>query len=549
MKTKIFCCMLFLFILCTGVYIRTNEVSNVMILNTAAFFYARARDLQTSNQYPLEDKLNYAPETFREDYPPFPAYFCVGLYKITNKFLDVSLYDFIMLFPVLMYIILSITGYLITGNLYGKIAGFFFTALLTIMPLAGVLTKKGYYTEESIGFFLILLFFFFFIKSEKKRMYAYLAIVSLTLLSLTWQIFIWALVGVVAYLLAHRKKAINCLLILTLPLLFGHIISVNLIGLDYSPIYMFKEAYIGYKYESTEDFQIAFDRWRHKPIDFQRYVKDYSYFGMVFLALGLFVCIKNLKKPEYSILLIYSAIGFIAISKYIKFGFFSLAFILMLSSIGMSYAYNFDLFTRWHVEKYIKKHWKVLLTILLIVISVLTVQYVRNPKCQMELVLPEGDIKTGETYDITLQVRNAGKSALCSNGAFSGVHIEVENATITEKKAYSSATSANTAELNYTTNDIHWFEATFDCLKHDEPGRVTFSITSHETPVKVNYRCWIPQFCLRPAPSNITPEYRASWRNEKCLHREPSRGALCGVPVYARYAEKQDYYCKSITLN
>lgn len=555
MKNKIICFALLLFVMCTGVYVRTEGSPDCITSNTASFFYARARDLQVNNQYPLEDRLNYAPEVFKEDYPPFPAYFAVGVYRLVSFFCNVSFHHFIVILPVLMYVILFVAGFFIVANLYGKLAGFFFAILLTIIPAASLLTQKGYYTEEALGVFLIILFFFFFIKSKKNNKYVYLAITALTLLSLTWQIFLWVFAGVLVHLMFYRKKLTHHLLILILPLLVGHIISVNIIGLDYSPVYMLKEAYVGYKYESSEDFKIAFDRVDLRPIGFQKYTEDFTYLGLIFSVLGLFVCLKNLKKHEYATLLVYSILGFTAVIKYVKFRFFSLVFIIMLSSLGMSYAYNFDIVTRLRLKgyfkklrKYSKKILKVLVIILLILAGILTVQHIRNPECEITLILPEEKIEIGRVYDITLQIENIGEGALCRKDAFSGVHIEVENASVLEKKAYSSITKGEVAEKGYTTDQIGWFEAKFDCLKHNNKGRVTFSIKPYALPVKLNYRCWIPQFCLRPPPKEILPEFKMAWRNEKCLHRKPSEGSLCSVPVYAGYVEKQDYYCKSVIL-
>lgn len=548
MKTKPIYYLLLLLILVIGIYIRTDDISDVMTYNTVTFFYSRARDLHTDNQYPLEDKLNYAPETFKEDYPPLPAYFSVMLYRISDLFLDISFYNFIMFFPVLMYIILFISGLFIVNNLYNKATGFFFAALLTITPATALLTKKGYYTEEALGVLLILLFFFFLIKSEKKNKYIYLAITALTLLSLTWQTFIFIQLGLLVYLLIRRKKIKKYLLILILPLLLGHVISVNMIGLDYSPIYVLKETYIGYKYDSTEDFSIAFHRGKLKSMDIQRYIKEFSYACTIFLIIGLFACLKNIRKPEYNILLIYSILGLIAIIKYIKFRFLSLTFILILSSIGLSCVYNFNIFKKLNLGKYIKKYWKILIIILVIVSGILTVQYLREPKCKIDLVLPEGKLEIGQTYDILLQIENTGKDALCKETSFSGVHIEVENASITGKKAYSQTTQARTIEKSYTSNNADWFEAKFDCLKHDEVGRVTFSIKPYATPVKINYRCWIPQFCLKPAPKDINSKYKVAWRNEECLHRMPSSGDNCTVKVYAGYSEKQDFNCETIYI-
>ncbi len=549
MKTKIISYLVLLLILSAGVYIRTHNLSNIMSDNTVDFYYARARDLQANNQYPLEDRLSYAPEVLKEDYPPFSAYFSVGMYRIIEPFFNISFYDFIMLFPVLVYIIMLILGFFIMNNLYGRNTGFFFAALLTIMPAAGFLTRKGNYTEEPLGVLLILLFFFFFIKSEKNKWHAFFAIVTLTTLELTWQIFHLVLGGVIACLIIRRKNVKTYLLILILPLLLGHVISVYLIGLDYSPVYMLKEAYIGYKYEHTEDFQIALHRDKHVPMDIQWYIQEYSYLATVFLVLGLFVCFRNLRRVEFGVLLVFSVLGFVAIGKYVKFRFLSLLFILILCSLGLNWFYDLDLFTKLDLRKRFRRYWRFLLAGLVLLLVLLVLWFVWGPKCDVGLVLPEEEMVVGRVYDVVLDVENVGKGAWCFGQAFSGLHVEVENARVVSRMAYSSVGLAEVVEKNYTSGGLDWFEVKFGCLRRGGVGRVSFSVVPLVLPVRVNYRCWIPRFCLRGVPEGILPDFSVAWRNERCLYREPSEGVFCSVPVYAGYQEKQNYYCKTITLN
>lgn len=538
----IFYALLITFLL-IGLDLRTRDIPEEITINTVSFFYTRTKDLYYDGRYPIGDSKSLYPLTYKENYPPFLSFFTVGLYKIVEIF-NVNLHYFIVIFPVLMYLFLFFFGFFMLAYLYNKITGLFFIVLLTIMPVANKLTVKGYYTEEALGVLLVLISIFFIIKCEANKKYVFLSIVALTLLALTWQVFIFILAGILILLIIKiksKKHFIKYLSMLILPIFLAHIISIYLIGIDYSPISMFKESYLGIKEGDTVDFKIALGRGKLRPMDFDRFVEEYSYFGVIFLIFGSFICLKNIKRPKYYIVIVFTILSVIFLLKYIKFRFLALVPILIMSSIGLEGIFN-------RFKKYKKSF--VLITIIIAIGLLIIANY--DPKCEMKLFVPE-EIQINETYNVTIQVKNIGRDSLCDDNllnkgrAFSGLHIEVENAKIINKKAYSSFTSVQIIE-QASINDIEWFEVKIDCLKKSAIANVTFTIKPYKSPVKINYRCWIPNKCNRKAPEDLRPEYRVSWRNEKCLHRMPTKGEFCNVKVYAGYYEKQDYYCLSEVL-
>jgi len=531
------------FILLFGFYLRVKDVPDKIAINTVSYYYKLSMDLKNENQYPLDYSEGLYPVKYKENSPPFLALFTFFLYKLSSP-LHIDFYYFIIYFPLLMYLSLFIFGFIFVANLYNKTAGLFFVVLLSIAHLSVKLTVKGYYTEETLGVLLILFSIFFLIKSEKNSNYVFLAILALTLLQLTWQVFIFVLMGVLILLvikIKSKKHLIKYLAILILPLLLAHMISIYFIGIDYSPISMFKESYLGVRESNTEDFKIAFDRVKLQPMELESFIESYSHIGAVFLIFGLFICLKNIKQSKYHTILIFTILSMVFLLKYTKFRFFALVPILIMSSIGLEAVLNKS-------EKY-KKYF---ILIALIIAGGFLIMANYHPKCNMELSVPE-KMKINETYNITIQVKNTGKNPLCSNKLFDrnrpfgGLHIEVENAKIINKKVHSLFTSVQTMD-QYSINDIDWFEVTIDCLKKSAVSKVKFTVRPYKLPIKINYRCWIPDKCNEKPSEELRPEYRISWRNEKCLQRSPEKGQFCKVKVYAGYREKQDYSCFSEML-
>ena len=526
-----------------GIKMRLAE-NEIFIGNTASFFYTRSEYLNDDAAYMKYDDLSYAPEIQKEDYPPFLAYFTVVPYKIINPFFDIDFYTFANYFPLFIFVLIFLSILFIVSDLYNKTAAIIAAILSAIMPVFITLSNRAYYTEEALGVLLIFWTFYFLIKSKEKKRFTWLTIISLTLLMLTWQVFLIFILGILLLILI-RIKSKNILkkylLILIMPFLIGHIISVYFIDLDYSPVYVVKEFYMGIEKQDSEAFSVAFDRGKLKHMGLERYLDEYTYLGLIFVFLGLLKYFKKIKHEKYYVLFIFTVLSLISIINYIKFRFLAAPFILLSASLGLEAIYNFK-YTKLF-NKFFEKNKYFILMILMIILGIFYYQYfVMEPKCETELIGPD-NMEIGEEYTIEIKVVNKGDDTLCASNAISGLHIEVINATILEKSAYSMFTKSRISEKRFTENNADWFEAIFDCLKSEETVKVILTIMPYELPVKLNYRCWMPSKCLRKPPEGLKEPYRVKWRNEKCLHRAPTEGNYCDVRVFAGYEEKQESNC------
>ncbi len=232
-------------ILMIGLDLRVRYAHNHMTINTVSFFYKRALHLYENGTYLKEDALSLAPQIDKEDYPPFLAYFAVTSYRLTAWLHGLSFNNFISYLPLLLYCLIFFLGFYIMKKLFGLESGLMFICLYSIMLVSVKSTAVGYYTPEALGIFFTLMSLYFFIKSEEKYYFTYLTIISATLLALTYQLFVVFFVVVLARLIIKIRSAAclkRCLLILCVPLILGHIISVYLIKIDYSPFYILREA-------------------------------------------------------------------------------------------------------------------------------------------------------------------------------------------------------------------------------------------------------------------------------------------------------------------
>ena len=219
--------------------------------------------------------------------------------------------------------------------------------------------------------------------------------------------------------------------------------------------------------------------------------------------------------------------------------------ITILSSIGLNYFYE------------IKKANKKLIALFLIIVVVfiifrldLFIASLKQPECNIEMKFDEQKILLGQPYKVIMLIKNVGGNPYCDTDylstlhAFGGVHIEVENAKILGKRIYSKYTGTSIADKE-PLNNISWFEAKFDCLKSLKNANLTFVILPLTTPVRIHYRCWLPNECDLEPPQDLEPKYRAAWRNEKCIKRQPTSGEYCKVDVFAGYTTIQKYFCYS----
>lgn len=532
-----------LIFLLLGLFLRVNVPYDTLTGVTVAFYFSRADYLEANGKYLKEDSRTLAPYVYKENYPPLPAYIAVPVYKIVKPF-GIDFIKFVAYFPLLIYVVTFFAGFVLVKRLYNHDAGLFFSMLLAVTPVAVKSTIKTYYTEEALGILFILFSIYYLIKSEKFDSNFFLAVLFLTLLSLTWQVFLLVdfIIGIVLLLNLKNKKllAVYSLSIL-LPLIIGHIASVYIIGLDYSPIYMIKESLITVKEGNEDYFKIAFDRNDLQTPGIKHFFNEFSYFPSFLILAGFVHLLFNFKEAKSKVLVISGVIACIVFFQSLKFRYFAVAPLIIVGAVGAHSLLNLIS---------IKKSQKITLVSVVVFISLIFIwNNVSVPMCDVNLELPPY-IQPDNYYPLTFTVKNVGSDPLCDNftgkqHAFGGIHIEVENATILNVSVYPSDTNMS-PKYKVPVRGINWFEAKFNCLPAGQNGTVKIWVLPKNEQVKVNYRCWLPKKnCLEEAPIGLRQAYRADWRNEECIERFPKSGKLCDVNVFAGYFEKKDFYCVS----
>lgn len=534
--------LLFLFII-IGIFIRVAFQPDIITLNTSGFFYHRAAYLVNHGEYLKIDTKGRYPSSYAEDYPPFLILISVAFYKLS---FSKDLLVFLSYFPVTMFLFISLLGFFILYRIFNKAVGLFFVMLFSVIPSAVRFTSKGFYTEEAVGVFLLIGFIYCLARLKDHPKYLYAGIIFLTLFIITWQTFVIIYAALfVMFVLSIKDKILlkRLVLLVIIPILLAYIISVIFIGLSYSPFQIFKESYISLVISKSLDFRIAFDRNDLINTNKKMFFDEYSYFS-IFSVLGALVCIWNFKYPSYRSVLIMSFFGLISVLMYLKLRYFLLPFIMILSSIGLSHLYE------------IKKSDKKIIMLFLIIIGIFLIFQAssalissKHPECKIEFELLTKKIMPGYPYRINMQIKNVGGDPFCDADystlhAFGGIHVEIENARILSKKINSRYTSTLIVDKE-AQNNISWFEAKFDCLKALTTANLTFEILPLKLPTKIYYRCWIPDKCDLEPPKDLVSQYRAAWRNENCIKRQPINGDYCKVDVFAGHETIQKYYCYS----
>ena len=326
-----------------GINLRVKYSHRHLNINTVSFFYKRALSLYQQGSYLKEDRLSSAGQIDKEDYPPFLAYVTAAGYSLTQWMHRLTFVDFVAYTPLLIYCLLFFCGFYIMDKLFSLESAVAFAVLCSIMPVAVTATRIGYYTTEALGIFLTLLSLYWLIKSERKYYFTYLTILSATLLVLTWQLFIVFFVIVLGCLVINIRSIADMrryLLIICLPLILGHIVSIHIIKIDYSPFYILREMYLGIIYSKSEDYAIALYRGKLKPLRFRVFLTNFGYFGAIFLPFGLIECLENIKKGQYYTFLFGFSVTFVLLCIYVKYRMIALPFLLVVCSLGGSYIYR-----------------------------------------------------------------------------------------------------------------------------------------------------------------------------------------------------------------
>lgn len=525
-----------------GLYLRTSMTSDILTGNTVAFYYSRAAYLEKTGSYLKDDNKTFALYPYKENYPPFPALAAIPLYSLIKPF-GITFDAFIAYFPVILYLSIFIIGFLIMKSLYDFEAGLFFSIIFSIVPAAINSTIKTYYTEEALGALLLILSAYYIAKSEKVNGKFFLASIFLTLLALTWQVFVMFYFAIILYAILNiknRKKFFAVLLVVISSLVFAHIISVWIIGIDYSPFQIMRESLITVREGNQPYFKIAFDRTDLNTRGVDNLFNEFGYVASILIFLGLLEQIFNFKENKNKFLLINGVIALSSIIISLKFRYYAMPFLIMAAALGARSLIN--------VQKMKKsqKIFNVMLAIIILVIIFVSTKLI-VPSCSVDLNAP-ASVQKGKYYELTFTMKNNGFDSACDSKygqehAFAGLHIEVENAIILNS-TYHPRPSNTSLKYRVPYEDVKWLEATFDCINKDMNGSVKVWVMPTAEKIKINYRCWMPKkYCIAAAPQDMRPEYKAVWRNENCMERYPQKGSICMVPVYAGYYKTKDFSC------
>lgn len=537
---------LLLFLL-LGLYLRIRIPYDTLTANTVAFYYSRAEYLENKGSYIKYDDKTFADYKYKENYPPFPAYITVPIYKIVKPF-GIDFKRFIAYFPVLIYLVTFFAGFLVMKNLYSQEAGLIFSIILSVTPVAIRSTTKTYYTEEALGMLLIILSLYYIIKSKKFDYNFFLAAIFLTMLSLTWQVFllVQSMVGIL-FILSIRNKKLSMMYgaLALAPFVIGHILSVYIIGLDYSPIHIVNESLITLRDSDKELFKIAFSRLDLGTPGALHIFNEFGYLISFLILIGFLHLLFNFKEQKNKALLIIGIIAAVAFLTSSKFRYFAFASLGLIAALGAYSLINYNS---------MKKNQKIALFSIVALLGIFWfLTKINVPKCEVTIDSPLG-IEPNKYYPVTFIVKNTGSDPLCDNftdqrHAFGGIHMEIANVTIINK---SSSVQTDNVSLKYRVPilEISWFEAKFDCLKSGETATVTAWVLPHDDKIQVSYRCWFPKrICNRESPLGMRSKYEAEWRDEKCMVRYPNKGELCDAKVFAGYFNKKDFYCYKTEIN
>lgn len=575
----------------SGIYLRILKPDRyaAKVYNVNAYYYYRSQHLNDFGRLPKKDIWSFAPEVFPENIPPLLAYANVGLYKIVKIFKpEIDFYDFAMFFPPIIFVFWAVFGFFIISRFFKSYSvGLFFAGLLVVMPLSFNLTGYGQYTEEGLGVFLFFFSLMFLIEfaENKKPFYFWLALFLLTGFYLTWQqfpifvagLFIFSFIQVVGAGESRRRIAVYYLSLIVLPLIFGHLLSFYLINIDYSPILMIYEAWLGVKNMGGEAIRTAMYRQDWRNFYLVEFIRLISFAGWVLAGAGFLKCLLNSKKPKCQIALIFSILVLAVAFRFFKSRYLALAPLFLLFCFGIDffmerskeeweklsiftgsiYSSKNKLFFKWNVRSV------AIFLIGLAIAGVAIVFLAIFKKEQKEIPLPNiifvslpQNLEIGKEYQIEMRLENKGEDSLLDPASFGGFHVEAENAEVKNITSWSDmGRSEVIIKPDAQREDIYWFEAKYAGFKSQEFGYLWFKIIPQKLPVNIYYRAWLPAeptfFKRLKTLVKLSPKYRDwnrhSWRSEEVIQRSPSNNdasqELCPVKVYAAHRELQNFRC------
>jgi len=583
-------------ILTVGFLIRTDNPDTTITNNVVAYYYDRTNRLIQDGLLPAFDKWGFAPKVFAENIPPFLSYATFFAYKavslIVGEALDVK--NFILLFPVLIYLIWAVSIFFVMRSFCRQaLDSFLGILIITLAPMSIASTSFGHYTEDTLGLFLFFICFWLFLKRHENLVFYIGLVFSLTALVLTWQQFHIFFIAMGIVLVANlifspspfnRKKLLYDGLLFVLPLILGHFISVNLLGINYSPIQMIKEFWIGLKDFRSNYILTAMKRNNWIPLSTGGALTGTGLFLGLLMILGMIRSACDWRNLKYRSIFLFNAVAIIFAMSFSKNGNILLPFGLYAATIGWESVIEAWQPASWNPLKsprsFIKKYWLHLLnaikknkkTVLCVFAGILLINGIiffalasrdksrELPRLQIDWVQKPDSFNNQDLAKAKILIKNNGGDSLLQDGAAAGIHVELENAEASMIVGRQSGTTISPVlKPDYRRGNIFWFEIAFKPLKKNEEVSVEFNIRrTSSSRMTIFYRGWLPDFCpldfQRETIKKLTGEYsdlsRGGWRDERCLIREPASAdknmPICPIEVFAGYKDPQFYRCNKL---
>lgn len=593
-KTKLLSSIAFL-ILAMGVFwigadLREFGAGSSIGYNTVfSFYFDRSNRLLHDGRFPLIDQWDFAPTLYQENTPPLLAYATVGTYKVFNLFRPLPFEDFVDLFPIFIYGIWFLSIILVVSDLWNRWVGLAMGAVFSFLPVSIELTKRGSYFEEVLGNWLLFLSIYFFVKivlerDRKQWLWLMGGVITITGLVISWQQFpifygaalLVILLSINIKSLDFHKRLAQWVIALGLPLLLGQIIARELVGNDYSPLSMLGELLIGFLERNNPDLLLAMQRADWANLSWERLYQYFGWLGIMLIAMGFLNVVFDLKNFTKRAAGIFSAVGLLALTVFVKERFFALSMSLPLMALGLNTLFLLHptlVAMRRFGQRVLslgkmvfqnsvfhKRTYIVLGSMLLLIAGIAAIVFTTR-----QLPLPEPTIRLmglekspiiGEERKIEIVLENKGGSPLRNTSAFAGLHVEIENAEVHNVRSYSEDIEKPVVFKNFArTGRFFFFETKFGFLDAGKKARATFDITPYAEPVRIYYQGWIPGPCSKEEQKEIIKELlpgwqnvdKAGWRDENCIKRAPAftdiTNPACRVPVFAAHRTLQNFRC------
>ncbi|MBI4424554.1 MAG: hypothetical protein HY554_12540 [Elusimicrobia bacterium] len=166
----------------------------------------------------------------------------------------------------------------------------------------------------------------------------------------------------------------------------------------------------------------------------------------------------------------------------------------------------------------------------------------------------ETPLRLGEARRVRIDLGNAGGPPAKDPNAFAGLHVEVENAEVESASGDSGRSSARIVFEDYARNgNLFLLRASLGRLDPGAAREVRFDIRPYASPVRINYRAWMPRACPRTG-ATTRPDWRkvtsGGWfYDDACILRVPARDAQrspCRIPMVGPYGIIEDGACLTV---